>query len=572
MLRNINISTKLVAGSMIFSMIVAVAFIFILFTINNTSDISQRQQAQVESQVEAIKNQDHLLLQMHVELKKIALANEISEEFRDLRAWLLDLSLSWLNEAEDSADASLEHLNGLLDQLALADAELANTLRVKNEKLYEVMIEAVDIYVDGNRVKGNARVAQGRSLVREIDDIILAMQLESEATFEDISQQASAASLTVSVSADKVSAAANEVVDKNAELLLVVVTILIAFMFISGFYSFFMRREVCRPIERLRNTVEHIEQNSDLTARYEGRSSDEIGITGIAFNKMMDQFGEIVKQVKSSCQVLDKAISQQVDVMKQAKEGVVQQQHSTDQVATAINQMAATVQEVAVHTQRAKDSTEGVKQAADQGRQEVDTSVASTLVLSDLIKEANDVILQVEQDSSAIGGVLDVIRGISEQTNLLALNAAIEAARAGESGRGFAVVADEVRTLAQRTQESTEEIDTMIHKLQSGSHQAVDLMSKGTEDAQSAAHQADKTGGALQDIEHRVNEVNELNMQIATSAEEQSAVADEINRNVVNISDSCAQTSQAMEQTVQASENLMTLSQQLDSLVQQFKV
>ena len=572
MLRNINISTKLVAGSMIFSLIVAVAFIFILITIDNTSDISQEQQTQVESQVEAIKNQDHLLLSMHVELKKIALANEISQEFRDLRAWLLDLSLSWLNEAEESADESLEHLNGLLDQLALADAELANTLRNKNEQLYQVMLEAVDIYVDGNRVQGNAMVAQGRNLVKEIDEIILAMQLKSEATFEDISHQASAASLAVSISADKVNTAAHQVVDKNAELLLIVVMILIAFMFISAFYSFFMRREVCRPIERLRSTVEHIEQNSDLTARYEGRSTDEIGVTGIAFNKMMDQFSEIVKQVKSSCQVLDKAISQQVDLMQQAKEGVVQQQHSTDQVATAINQMAATVQEVAVHTQQAKDATEGVKQASNQGRQEVDTSVASTRGLSELIKEANEVILRVEQDSSAIGGVLDVIRGISEQTNLLALNAAIEAARAGESGRGFAVVADEVRTLAQRTQESTEEIDAMIHKLQSGSHQAVELMSKGTEDAQSAAQQAEKAGGALQEIEHKVNEVNDLNMQIATSAEEQSAVADEINRNVVNISDSCVLTSEAMEKSVDASENLMKLSQQLDSLVQQFKV
>jgi len=572
MLKHIKLSTKIMAGSLLFSALVAVALIFILVAINGTSAISKEQQEYVEDQVNAIHSQDALLITQQQELQKIALANRISEEVRELRVWLLDLSLSWLNEAEDSANASLERLNALLDSLAKYDESSAQSLRSKNAKLYDIMLEAVDVYVDENRVQGNSLVAKGRILAVEIDQLVVGLQEQSTQKFEEINKQAVQAGIAVTQSADKVKTAANKVVDGNTTLLQVMVMVLIVFVLLSGIYSFIMRREICAPIERLRSTVEKIQEHSDLTARFEVRSHDEIGLTGIAFNSMMEQFAEIVLQVSTGCKNLDKAISNLVTLMQQAKDGVVSQQSATDQVATAINEMAATVQEVATHTQQATDSTAGARDAVMDGRAVVNTSVSSTLGLSGMINEANEVISRVEKDTNAIGTVLDVIRGISEQTNLLALNAAIEAARAGESGRGFAVVADEVRTLAQRTHESTEEINSMIQNLQSGSQQAVSIMAKGNEDAELAAEQAKKAGESLQSIDDKVSEINDLNMQIATSAEEQSAVADEINRNVVSISDSCITTTAAVEQTELASNNLTELSRQLAGLVQQFKV
>ncbi len=572
MLKHMKISTKLVAGSLLFSSLVAVAFIFILVAINSTSVISLEQREHVEHQVEAIHKQEALLAAQQKELQKLALANKISEEVRELRAWLLDLSLSWLNEAEDEANESLERLNALLDKLAEHDEAQAKILRSKNQELYDIMLEAVDIYVDENRVQGNSLVAKGRVLAAQIDQLVISLQQKSANEFEDINQKATQAGLVVTESAGKVKQAANVVVAGNATLLQVVILVLVVFVLLSGLYSFIMRREVCNPIERLRSTVEKIHEHSDLTARFEVRTHDEIGLTGIAFNAMMEQFSEIVLQVNVACHNLDKAISSLASLMTQAKNGVISQQAATDQVATAINEMAATVQEVASHTQQATDSTSGAREAVKDGRGVVNTSVSSTLGLSDMINKANEVISRVEKDTNAIGSVLDVIRGISEQTNLLALNAAIEAARAGESGRGFAVVADEVRTLAQRTQESTEEINTMIQNLQSGSQQAVSLMAKGNEDARLAAEQATKAGESLQVIDNKVEEINDLNLQIATSAEEQSAVADEINRNVVSISDSCVTTTEAVEQTTTASENLLKLSSQLAGLVKQFKV
>ena len=572
MFKRIKISTKLLAGSLIFSGLVAVAFIIILISISKTSSISLEQQGYVEAQVEVIHKQKTLMQAQQLELQKIALANKISNEFRDMRAWLLDLSLSWLNEAEDSAAQSFEHLNELLEQLAQVDDATAQDIKNKSEQLYELMLEAVDVYVDENRVQGNALVSKGRVLTAQIDDLIIALEQNSELKFEEINKQVSAAGLEVTRSANQVKQAANVVVSDNATLHQVVLVVLIAFVLLSGLYTFIMRREVCGPIERLRHTVETIQKTSDLTGRFEVRTLDEIGMTGRSFNEMIKQFCEIVTQVNQACLNLDTAITDMVSLMQKTKGSVVSQQGATDQVATAINEMASTVQEVASHTQQATDSTAGAKTAVIDGRKVVDASVAQTLSLSGMINEANEVIARVENDSSAIGSVVDVIRGISEQTNLLALNAAIEAARAGESGRGFAVVADEVRSLAQRTQQSTEEIDKMIQNLQSGSHQAVELMSKGNDGAQSAAAQAEKAGEALEVIDTKMTEINELNIQIATSAEEQSAVAEEINRNVVNINEGCITATQAVQQTVDASENILMLSNELAGLVKQFKV
>lgn len=572
MFKNITISTKLVAGSFGFSSVMAFALIYVLTTIQSISSISVEQQVLVEQQINAIGHQEEMQLLQRVERNKYLLASEIDKEFRELRAWLLDLSVSWLNEAEDQANITQEHLNIKLAELAIQDGDLAKILTGKTQAFYDVMLEAVDAYVDDNRVKGNSLIAGSRQQAEDIELLILHFQQAAEQNFEQVSLQAKSANLDVTRSGNQVREAADRIVNKTAELVTLSLILLVVIIVLSIIFTYVMRREICTPIERLRSTVERIEKQSDLTSRFEVRSMDEIGITGVAFNRMMEQFATIVSKVTDACQQLDAAVSDLVNIMQETKQGVVLQQQSTEQVAAAINQMATTVQEVAQHTEHAKLATLNATDAASHGRQMVENSVEQTLGLSRMISDAKQAIARVEKDSSVIGTVLDVIRGISDQTNLLALNAAIEAARAGEAGRGFAVVADEVRTLAQRTQDSTEEINKIISNLQSGTQQAVSVMSQGDEDAKSVVEQAEKAGAALKIIEDQITEINQLNAMIDSSAEQQALVAAEINQNIVSISDGSISTTQAVEKTVSASENLLQLSRHLASLVQQFKV
>ena len=572
MLKNLNISTKLLAGSLLFSSVVALALLYIITTVESTSTISIEQQSIVSKQKDAIDHQGQMLMLQQNERQKIFLANQVDKEFQNLRAWLLDLSVSWLNESEDNANASLGRLNGLLENLSKIDAPLAQDITKKSILFNAQMLEAVDTYVDENRVKANSLVANGRQIVEEIDGLIADFKNQSELALKNISVKATQAGEAVVVSGNEVSKSADVVVDMNSELLNVALFILVGTILLSILYSYVMRRELCTPIDKLRKTVEEIQQHSDLSIRFEVTNMDEIGKTGMAFNQMMAQFSAIVQEVNGSCLELEAAVSRLVELMQQAKVGVETQQQATDQVAAAINQMAATVQEVAANTEQANKSAVDTKDAAIEGREIVESSKSESIILSELINKANDAIVGMEKGSNEIGSVLDVIRGISEQTNLLALNAAIEAARAGEAGRGFAVVADEVRGLAQRTQVSTEEIDSMINNLQTGTRQAVTLMAQGNTDAQNVASQAEKASGALQVITRQVNEISDLNTMIATSAEEQTVVADEINRNVVSISDSSASTTSAVEETVKASEDLLKSSHHLASLVKQFKV
>ncbi|MPY21508.1 methyl-accepting chemotaxis protein [Shewanella psychropiezotolerans] len=572
MFKNMTISTKLVAGSFGFSAVMAFALIYVLTTVESISSISVEQQVLVEQQINAIRHQEEMQLLQRVERNKYLLASEIDKEFRELRAWLLDLSVSWLNEAEDQANITQEHLNSKLAELATQDGDLARTLTDKTQAFYDVMLEAVDAYVDDNRVKGNSLIAGSRQQAEDIELLILHFQQAADKNFEQVSLQAKSASVDVTRSGNLVREAADRIVNKTAELFTLSLILLIVIILLSIIYTYVMRREICTPIERLRSTVECIEKQSDLTSRFEVRSMDEIGVTGVAFNRMMEQFGTIVSKVTDACQQLDAAVSDLVNIMQETKQGVVLQQQSTEQVAAAINQMATTVQEVAQHTEHAKQATLNATDAASHGRQMVESSVEQTLGLSKMISDANQAIARVEKDSSVIGTVLDVIRGISEQTNLLALNAAIEAARAGEAGRGFAVVADEVRTLAQRTQDATEEINKIISNLQSGTQHAVSVMSQGDDDAKSVVDQAEKAGAALKIIEEQITEINQLNAMIDSSAEQQALVAAEINQNIVSISDGSISTTQAVEKTVSASENLLQLSRHLASLVQQFKV
>jgi methyl-accepting chemotaxis protein len=251
---------------------------------------------------------------------------------------------------------------------------------------------------------------------------------------------------------------------------------------------------------------------------------------------------------------------------------IQEQKGETNQVAAAANEMSSTVHEVARNAAEAAEATRQAEGSVARGKDVVQRAVDTITRLAEDVEQATRVIQALQRESEGIGTVLDVIRGVAEQTNLLALNAAIEAARAGETGRGFAVVADEVRTLASRTQQSTSEIQAMISRLQSGAGNAVKVMEAGCTQARSGAEQAAEAGRSFEAIAVSVGRVTDMTAQIASAAEEQSAVAEDISQNVVRISQGTDKTATGAEQTAAASQELARLAVRLQATVGQFRV
>ncbi|MBI3773076.1 MAG: methyl-accepting chemotaxis protein [Gammaproteobacteria bacterium] len=310
----------------------------------------------------------------------------------------------------------------------------------------------------------------------------------------------------------------------------------------------------------------------DLTTRLTINTHDEMQGIATSFNTMAQQMQQVLEKIVGSAAQLGSASEEVATSSQDSANNIDRQRRETELVATAMNQMTATVHEVANNAAGAATAASKAEQEVRNGLSVVNNTVTTISHLAAEVEKSAGVIKQLESDSQAIGKILDVIKSIAEQTNLLALNAAIEAARAGEQGRGFAVVADEVRTLASRTQQSTVEIEAMIAKLQTQSRSAAATMQEGSKTAETSVSQAHQTEQALQSISASVSTINEMNTLIASAAEEQSATAEEMNKNVSNIRDLAEQTASGSEQTKSASQELSRLGAELQNLVGRFKI
>lgn len=312
--------------------------------------------------------------------------------------------------------------------------------------------------------------------------------------------------------------------------------------------------------------------DGDLRRRIDVKGRDGIDMLGKIFNGFLEKLQGIMKQVMDDSGQLVGVASHLNSISASSSESALQQQTQIEQVATAMNEMTATASEVAKNAKSAAEAAQNADTDVNEGMVIVEKTVSSINSLASEVERANDVISNLQSDSEKIGSVLDVIRGIAEQTNLLALNAAIEAARAGEQGRGFAVVADEVRTLASRTQQSTEEIQTMIERLQSGANDAVRVMEESHIQAKNSVDLASNTGQALQKITLAVNTINQMNLEISHAAEQQTEVAHEIDVSLNNINQASHESVSHSSEASQESDNLNQLARHLQELMKQFQV
>jgi methyl-accepting chemotaxis protein len=353
------------------------------------------------------------------------------------------------------------------------------------------------------------------------------------------------------------------------------VTLGITFIVISMFTClaiglWALKNWLITPLQRICYNLKELSKGN-LRIQVAAPSQDEIGQMSLAVQTLRDTLDDSASAIEGALQELGSSASALVSIAGKIEKGTQDQYQRTDQVATAMTEMSSAADQVAQHASSAASAAQHVDSAASSGVATMRQAIATINSTSEQIASTADVVKKLEEDTKSVGTVLDVIKGIAEQTNLLALNAAIEAARAGEQGRGFAVVADEVRTLAQRTQQSTAEIHTIIENVQTGAQNAVNAIETGKSRTSASVEQVNNAGQTIEEISLSMQEILQMNEQIAQAAHEQSSVSEDISRNVVEITTIAETSANHARNTLEYSEKLNSMASQLSKLVKRIK-
>jgi methyl-accepting chemotaxis protein len=350
------------------------------------------------------------------------------------------------------------------------------------------------------------------------------------------------------------------------------ITAIIALLALSFSLGFFLTKQICSPLQYVVEMASKI-ASGDLTYQLPRNKigNDELGVLADACMDMQAKLLSLVDSISSTTAQVSTATEEVSAISEQTSSGMDEQRQQLNLIATAMNEMQATVNEVANNTEAASETANSASNDAKQGIEVVQLCTSQIYDASVAIQSVGNMVTELEQDASNISVVVDVIQDIAEQTNLLALNAAIEAARAGEQGRGFAVVADEVRTLASRTQASTEEIISIISKLQNCSKTAVSATNNSNSLIQLCVGQAQVAGSTIGQIEESVDDIAEKSIQIASACSEQNSVTEELHRNVEHINQFSSEVATGSRQTAIACRDLSELAVGLQEIVNQFK-
>ncbi|MBV0933680.1 methyl-accepting chemotaxis protein [Marinobacterium weihaiense] len=514
----------------------------------------------------------------HERIDAVDLLNQINTERLIIRGQSLLVALS----PEFSAQALSTHRSTYqarmaswdkLDQLLSRYNAIPRT--GKGEEMYQALRQSIDTWRTQAAPLDNLIEAMSQARNANRYNQLFTQYTDQFRDIREISKTMSARLLTLidrnkQLTADIVGDATAEA---EAAVTNTIIAVILGFVMAIGAGIYITRTVLGQlggePVD-VKEIVNTIAQG-DLTARIPLRAGDTKSLLAY-FASMVETMRTMMKQIADASVQVSAAAEELSASSAQTNTQVQLQQTEITQVATAMNEMAATVMDVAKNAASAADAAQVAKGETENGSKVVNEVLETIHQLAADIEKSTTNVMALVQDSQEIGTVLDVIQDIAEQTNLLALNAAIEAARAGDHGRGFSVVADEVRSLASRTQASTEDIQNRINRVQQSSTVTATQMEQGKASSIKTVEHASQAGEALQTIDSSVSAINDMNAQIATAAEEQSSVAEEINRNITTISQAIEETATAATQVTTASQELARLSSMLQSSVQQFKL
>jgi len=534
--------------------------------VNEQATLIDTQRAFVTRQGESIEVQQQLVDRV----KKVAAAsNSVSE----MNYWYSQGSLTILIESVEIArtiEAQLQEQINTLESLDPAHKETFDSLREEIDT-FKLYAERMFVLYESNNVSMGKSMGNGaKEQADKIRTLFEGLTADYDAQQANSMSQIVSDGDNVANASDSVSSAGELIRGQVNTSSSLAIGITLGVLVLGALMGLVFLRGLLVPIRKLTQVIQRIESTNNVSLRTEYTRSDELGNIATAFDAMMTKFqGTIEKMSDSATELMNIADSAR-DGSAGLSKSVRAQQEETDMVATATTEMSASAENIKQNTDVASDLAADARMTTNVGRETMEGSVSSLEDLTSRVTTASDVIDNLAKNTDEIGSVLDVIRGISEQTNLLALNAAIEAARAGEQGRGFAVVADEVRNLASRTNQSTIEIQDTVAKLQEGAQSAVSEIEKSKTSGLANMEKIREAAETMADVAKAVEQINELNGQIAQASGEQSEVAGSIDASIIRISSQVTELSQNAGQREAAAESLRDISEQLKSLVDSF--